>query len=431
MKKLDYKWVMLALVSSAYFLAQGTRQIYNSVLPQIKSDFLAYGVTDTQLGIVGSAFALAFGIAIPFAGLAADFFRRKWMIVAGMAVFSLGILLSGFASGLGMLVFAYGILNAAGQSLMPPANSSLIGQFHVETRGTAFSIYQMCIYVGTVVCSCAAGWLASLGEGGWRKAFVLFGIIGFAWAVLLIWKLRDTPSESEVKVKGAIEAEGRNSRSEANGLREQGNKASVREAVLAMVGKPTALLLMLGLGFYFYALYGFKTWLPMFLVKTYPGVTIQSAAFHGVFWFYLGAMAGVMFGGRFSDRVYSRRREIRIEMNILGLVLAIPLLLGMACAPSFLVCVAASGVFGFATGVYDSNLYASLLEVVKPRYRAAAVGLFGCGGCVLGALGPGMLGWMSANFSMRTGFASLAVSAAIGAIVILVARYVTFERDRI
>lgn len=67
MRRIDYKWVMLALVSSAYFLAQGTRQIYNSVLPQIKEDFLAYGVTDTQLGIVGSAFALAFGIAIPFA----------------------------------------------------------------------------------------------------------------------------------------------------------------------------------------------------------------------------------------------------------------------------------------------------------------------------------------------------------------------------
>ena len=417
MRKIDYKWVMLALVSSAYFLAQGTRQIYNSVLPQIKSDFLAYGVTDTQLGIVGSAFTLAFGIAIPFAGLAADFFRRKWMIVAGMAIFSLGIFLSGFASGLGMLVFAYGILNAAGQSLMPPANSSLIGQFHVETRGTAFSIYQMCIYVGTVVCSCAAGWLASLGEGGWRKAFVLFGIIGFAWVLLLVWKLRDTPS---VEVKSKSE--------KGTGAEE---KSSVKEAVLAMVGKPTALLLMLGLGFYFYALYGFKTWLPMFLVKTYPGVTIQSAAFHGVFWFYLGAMAGVMFGGRFSDRIYPRRRAIRIDMNILGLVLAIPLLLGMAFAPTFIVCVAASGVFGFATGVYDSNLYASLLEVVKPRYRAAAVGLFGCGGCVLGALGPGMLGWMSANFSMRAGFASLAVSAAIGAVVILVARYVTFERDRV
>ena len=406
-KRIDYKWVMLALVSSAYFLAQGTRQIYNSVLPQIKEDFLAYGVTDTQLGIVGSAFTLAFGLAIPFAGLASDFFRRKWMIVAGMALFSLGILFSGFASGLGMLVVTYGVLNAAGQSLMPPANSSLIGQLHVETRGTAFSIYQTCIYVGTVVCSCAAGWFASLGPGGWRTAFVIFGLLGLVWALLLVWKLRDTPPPV---------ADG-----EAN--------ASVREAVLAMVGKPTALLLMLGLGFYFYALYGFKTWLPMFLVKTYSGVTLQSAAFHGVFWFYLGAMAGVMCGGRLSDRLHPRRRAIRIEMNVLGLVLAVPLLFAMAYAPTWPLCVAASGAFGFATGVYDSNLYAALLEVVKPRYRAAAVGIFGCGGCVLGAFGPGMLGWMSVHFSMRTGFAALAVSALVGAAVILFARAVTFRRD--
>ena len=37
MKKVDYKWVMLALVSAAYFLAQGSRQIYAAVLPDIKA----------------------------------------------------------------------------------------------------------------------------------------------------------------------------------------------------------------------------------------------------------------------------------------------------------------------------------------------------------------------------------------------------------
>ena len=411
MRKLDYKWVMLILVSLAYFLAQGVRQIYNSTLPQIKSDFLAYGVTDTQLGIVGSSFALVFGLAIPFAGIAADVFRRKWMIVAGMAIFSSGILLSGFVSGLGLLVFAYGVLNAMGQALMPPANTSLIGQFHVETRGMAFSIYQACTYVGTVACSCVAGAFAALGEGGWRKAFWLFGLVGLAGTLLLAWKLRDTPPVSSF-ARGRAAA-----------------RPSVREAVAAMVGKPTALLLMLGLGFYFYALYGFKTWLPMFLVKTYPGVTISSAAFHGVFWFYLGAIAGVMSGGRLSDRLRARRRAVRIEMNVVGLLLCIPLLLAMAWAPSFELCVTAAGLFGFATGVYDSNLYASLLDVVNPRYRAAAVGLFGCGGCVLGAFGPGMLGWMSANFSMRIGFASLAVSTLIGAVVILVARCFFFMKD--
>ena len=48
-RKLDYKWVVLLLVSIAYFLAQGTRLIYSAVLPQIKADFAASGVTDAQL----------------------------------------------------------------------------------------------------------------------------------------------------------------------------------------------------------------------------------------------------------------------------------------------------------------------------------------------------------------------------------------------
>ena len=38
MKKGDYKWVLLALVSAAYFLAQGTRNVYGAVLPAIGAD---------------------------------------------------------------------------------------------------------------------------------------------------------------------------------------------------------------------------------------------------------------------------------------------------------------------------------------------------------------------------------------------------------
>ena len=131
----NYKWMLLALLSAMYFLAQGSRQIFNAVLPQIKADFACVG----------------------------------------------------------LLVLAYGVLNAAGQALLPPSNSSLIGQFHVETRATAFSIYQIVFYIGIVVCSCVSGWLSGLGAGGWRKAFFLFGAISAAWAFALAFLLRDTP----------------------------------------------------------------------------------------------------------------------------------------------------------------------------------------------------------------------------------------------
>jgi MFS family permease len=410
-----YKWILLALVSATYFLAQGSRQVFNAVLPQIKVDFAGAGITDTQLGLVGSAFTLVFGLAIPFGGVLADFFSRKWMIVLGSLLFSVGIFASGLATGVGLLVLAYGIVNAAGQALLPPSNSSLIGQFHVETRATAFSIYQIVFYVGIVVCSCVSGWLSGLGEGGWRKAFFLFGAISAAWAIALAMSMRDTP---QVRVTG-------------NGEQGTEEKASVREALGAVVRKPSAMLLMAGLGFYFYAKYGFNTWIIAYLQREFPSVTAASASFHAVFWFYIGATVGVFAGGRISDRFAASRPQTRFDVNIAGLALCVPGLILAAFAPTAALCIIGTAFFGFATGVYDSNIYASLFEVVKPRYRAAAVGVFGCGGSVIGASGPAVLGWMNAHFSMSAGIASLSVFALAGAVVICVARVFFFERDKV
>ena len=403
----SYKWTLLALLSATYFLAQGTRQIFNAVLPQIKADCAGMGLTDAQLGLVGSAFTLVFGLAIPFGGVLADIFSRKWMIVIGTLLFAMGIFTSGIATGVGLLVLAYGVVNAAGQALLPPSNSSLIGQFHVETRATAFSIYQIVFYVGIVVCSCVSGWLSGLGTGGWRKAFFLFGAISAAWAFALAFLLRDTP--------------------QAQGT---GEKANVREALGAVVRKPSAMLLMAGLGFYFYAKYGFNTWIINYLQREFPSMTVAGASFHGVFWFYLGAVVGVFAGGRVSDRIAASRPQVRFDVNTAGLALCVPGLLLSAFAPTAALCIAGTALFGFATGVYDSNIYASLFEVVKPRYRAAAVGVFGCGGSVIGASGPAVLGWMNSHFSMSAGIASLSAFALAGAAVIGVARVFFFERDR-
>ena len=69
--------------------------------------------------------------------------------------------------------------------------------------------------------------------------------------------------------------------------------------------------------------------------------------------------------------------------------------------------------------------------MVKPRYRAAAVGVFGCGGSVIGASGPAVLGWMNAHFYMSAGIASLSVFALAGAAAIVVARVFFFERDKV
>ena len=410
MKKLDYKWTVLILVSIAYFLAQGTRLIYSAVLPQIKADFASSGVTDAQLGLVSSAFTLIFGLAIPFAGFAADLFNRKRVLVLGSFMFAIGIFVSGFASGLGMLFISYGVLNSIGQSLMPPCNTSLISQYHDKTRGTAFSIYQTAIYLGIVVCSVVSGYLAKLGEGGWRYAFWIFGAIAVLWAIVIAFKLKDTPQASSEN-KPSLN--------------------SVKEALQAFLKKPSSLILMAALGCYFFVTYAFKAWAPIFMTRSFPDMDTAQAVFHGVFWFYLGAFAGVTLGGRVSDALKARRPGVRFEVELAGIVLCIPFIILMAYAQSLALMIVAITMFGFATGVYDSNIYAALFDVINPRYRAVATGLFGCGGCIFGAFGPAVMGFLNDALSPRVSMASLAIFAIVGALAILSARLFTFNKDKI
>lgn len=406
MKKIDYKWVMLLLICGAYFLAQGSRQIYAAVLPEIKNYF-GDGVTDASMGLAGTVFTLSFGIIIPLAGLAADFYRRKWIIIAGGILFGTGILLTGFTTGLPMLLISYGLLNGVGQSLMPPCNSSLIGEFHTDTRGTAFSLYQGAIYLGIVVCSIAAGKMSSTGPDGWRHAFWLFGSLTLAWTLIMVVFLKDTPnvgSRAEVSVSGAFRA---------------------------FFSKPTALWMMGALGCYFFATYGVKIWAPVFMMRSFPEMAPSTAVFHAVFWFYAGAFAGVTLSGRISDKLKLQRPFIRFEVELAGLLLCIPFILLISATSHLAVMAAGLLFFGFATGVYDSNLYASLLEVIDPKYRAVATGIFGCGGCILGALGPMVMGLLSDTFSIRTAFASLALFALLGGIFILAARLKTAGKDMV
>jgi len=168
-----YKWVMLGLLAVTYFLMHASRQVFNASLPQIKVDLAGHGATDAQLGLSRTIFLFAYGCMVPFAGIAADFFRRKWVIVLGTLFFSTSVFFTGFADSMLMLFIMYGFMNGIGQCMIPGAASSLIAQYHTETRSTALSIYQSALYVGVLVSSVAGRQLvvglANLVLGVWRR----------------------------------------------------------------------------------------------------------------------------------------------------------------------------------------------------------------------------------------------------------------------
>lgn len=398
---MKYKWVVLGLLFVAYFLVQGIRQLYYASIPPIRSDL---GLGAAALGVVATVFLLAYGFCAPCASVVADLFRRKTVIVIGCMVFSMGILAAGFANSQLQLVVFYGIMVALGQCMVPSSSSAVIAEYHETTRATALSIYQSALYLGVVLSSVMAGRIGSLGPGSWRRGFWLMGAFGLVWCVVLFLFLNDRRNPN------------------GRGKGETAGRSTVKGAVLSVLGSPAALLLTVAFGFCQYGDNGFRVWMATYLGDSFlPGARTE-AAFHSVFWFYLGAFVGINAAGRVSDWLAKRRNAARFEVAAVGLALSSPCVL-LAVRTSSLVW-ACTGLllWGFARGIYDSNFFASLYDVVEPRYRAAATGLFCCGGFILGAAAPTILGLIAERYSMMAGMTTLGIFYLSGALAVLGAR---------
>ena len=403
MKKIDYKWFALALLWVAFFLQQGTRQVYGPLVGSIKD---AVGATDVQLGLVSTVFTLVYGITIPFAGFAADLFSRKWMVVIGVAIFSAGILTSGFVTCIGALVVTYGLVNGFGQPFYYPSSTSLISQLHADSKATALSLLQLGMYGGVIGCSWLAGWFAGLGTEGCRLPFKVLGVVGLCWAGVLAFTLRNT----EVSRAGADVQE----------RVPPANRVTIGAALKAMFAKPAAVLIALALGMEVYVDVGFKTWMPNYLSETFS-VSKASAGLNAVLWHYLGAALGIVIGSRIGDRFVKRCPTIRFWVIGGGLFLGAPFIFMMSQATTYLTCCIAMFLFGVFRGAYDSNNFAAFFDVVEPRYHASAAGFNLMIAFLFGCFSPTVLGWTKANYSMATGLSTLAIPYLVGVALLVVA----------
>jgi MFS family permease len=85
-------------------------------------------------------------------------------------------------------------------------------------------------------------------------------------------------------------------------------------------------------------------------------------------------------------------------------------------------------LFGLCKGLYDSNIFAALFDVIEPRSRGTAAGLMNTVGWGGGALGPLAIGWFSKHGrhvsemqNMSEGIAACSVIYILSALLLLAA----------
>lgn len=404
-KWLPYKWELIVLLWFAFLFNMADRQAYNVVLPLLSKDL---NLSPVQAGLVASVFLWFYAILVPVGGYLGDVARRKWVVFWALLVWSLGTMLSGATTGIVGLILFRSIATGGGEAFYFPSANSMIGQFHHKTRALAMSIHQTALYVGIVASGFVAGWLGD--HFGWRSAFYVFGGVGVVLALIILWRMKDVGHTSQ----------------ETGQVKEP--RVPLKVLLKALARKPTVWALCLAFGCFYFALLGYLTWMPTFLQEKFD-LSTASAGFSSMFYHHALAAAGVLLGGRISDKLALKRRTARIEVEIVGLLLGAPFILLMSVTGNFWVCCAGLAGFGLFRGIYDSNLYAVLFDVVEPRYRSSAVGLMLAFVFFVGAFAPVALGWAKTTIGLTAGLSLLAAVYAAGGLILVLARIKTFRND--
>lgn len=372
------------------FFNYADRQAIFSVFPVIKTEM---GLSDTELGIIGSAFMWVYALSAPLAGLVADRFSRKSLILGGLLFWSAITLCTAFCTQYWQLVLVRA-LEGLGESFYFPASMSLIADYHGgDTRSRAMSLHQSSVYAGTIAGGSIAGYLGQY--HGWRSSFYLFGWGGMALALVLVTMLREPKRGAADRIAAPIDA--------------RGIGASLR-GVFAHPMAPVLMAVFVGANFVASV---FLTWLPSFLVRKFA-MNLSMAGFSSTAYLQIASVLGVLTGGLLADRMVRRRPGGRMLTQAIGLLCGVPFILLTGLTTTVTAVIAAMAGFGFFKGLYDANIWASLYDVVPPANRATALGVMNSIGWLGGGVAPVAIGFMSQSFGMSR---SIAATSAIYLVV--------------
>ena len=406
MKKsfLPYKWELVVLLWLAFFFNQADRQIFNVVLPVIRDNL---NLTDANMGLIASIFTLVYGLLVPVAGFFGDKINKKYIIITSLLFWSVATLCTGFSTGLIGLIILRSAATGGGEAFYAPSANAIISENHdASTRATALSIHQTALYIGIIASGYMVGAIAE--KYGWRETFYLFGGFGIILGIVLIFRM---------KKSGTVVA--------SSPLTE---KPGVKEGILVFFRTPTAILLALAFAGMQFVGVGFLTWMPTYLHETF-NFSLARSGFDATFYHHVAAFIGVLTGAKISDRFTKKYIRIRLLVQMTGLLVGAPFIFLMAKSSSIIMVYVAMTFFGMFRGMYDSNIFASLYDVIEERYRASATGFMLMFAFVVGSTSPYILGVIKPALGLSNGLASLSFVYVFAAMILGVSMLFTLKKD--
>jgi sugar phosphate permease len=365
-----YRWLVLAAGTAAQTSFSAVIIGLPVLAPALRD---AHSLSLLQIGVVLDSLWIGTLLTLLPWGVLADRIGERLVLASGLVACGAALVGAGSASGFGMLIVLIGLAGAAGASVNAASGRAVMQWFPAAERGFALGVRQTAIPVGGLISALVLPALSL------SAAFVFLAALCVAGAVFGLAAIRERQGLAEEDV-----------------LEPRGLGATLRDHRLWLLCAGSSLYLVAQL-----AITGF---LVLFLHDE-RGLSDGAAA---------GVLAGVQVvaaalrigGGRWSDRLGSRLRPLRVVG--IGSALTLAVAVALLSAP-LAVLVAAFVLAGGLSMAWNGLSCTAAAEIAGRSRSGAALGMQQTALAAAGAVVPPAFAAVVAASSWRVGFALAAV----------------------
>lgn len=367
--------MVLFLLCLMYFVTYLDRVNIATAGGEIMKDL---GMSNTQFGLILSAFAYPYAIFQVIGGSVGDKFgARRTLLVCGL-IWASATILTGLVGGLISLFLARVLLGFGEGATFPTATRAMQNWTAPGKRGFAQGITHAFARLGNAVAPPIVAFL--IYQFGWRIGFVILGVASFAWVVVWYAYFRDDPKDHPAITPEEL------------AVLPPPSKVGAKQTV--PWGRLTRRMLPVTVTYFCYGwtLWLFLGWLPSFFKLNY-GLDLKNSALFASGVFFAGVVGDTL-GGVFSDRILKKTGNLklaRLSVIVVGFLGAAASLTGVFFTRDLtLVALLLSSGFFFAELVIGPIW--SVPMDIAPKYSGTAAGLMNTGSAVAAIISPIVFG---------------------------------------
>jgi len=377
-----YRWVIASLIFFITLINFIDRSAISFVIEPLKQEF---HFTDTQFGMILSAFGLGYVLLTAFGGWLVDTWGTRIVWPLAAVGWSLCVGLLGFAVGFWSFIGLRFLLGVAEGPHFPAMSRSISNWLPPSERARALSLGLVAIPLSSVIGSPITSYLVA--DFGWRTMFIAISAIGIIWAVVWYFLFRDQPKDSRFvseQEKTLI----------AKSIAESRTHSKAPIDWRFLLTHPALIANNIAYFAFGYMLFFATLWLPGYFLSQH-GLNLKSVGWYLTIPWLVGALF-LKLGGIISDNLFKKTgsgRLARAHLIWSSQLLAAICFLFLGYTDSLGLSIVLLSL-GLGFGLMPQPAFFSInIDVAKER-SGSAQGVTSSCLSLAGIIGPALTGWL-------------------------------------